>query len=102
MKLALRPATPLDIPAFTDIYFSAFSSDDIPLLCFPRDNPSVYNFWYGSIIDEMKDANNHFICIVNEDAQVLESSSPAILHIIAYVKWVFPAAPTRRTSRHGP
>jgi hypothetical protein len=83
MKLALRPATPLDIPAFTDIYSSAFSSGD----------PSVYNFWYGSIIDEMKDANNHFLCIVNEDAQGPESSSRAILHIIAYVKWVSPASP---------
>jgi GNAT superfamily N-acetyltransferase len=96
MKLILRPAIPSDAPALTDIYFSAFSSDDISLLCFPRGSPSVYAFWYDSIIDEMKDPNSHFLCIVDEDAQAPASptdSTAPTQRIIAYAKWVSPAAP---------
>jgi GNAT superfamily N-acetyltransferase len=85
MKLTLRPATPSDAPILTDIYFSAFSEDDISLLCFPRNDTTVYNFWHNSVIDEMKDANNHFLCVVDEDTPNQR--------IIAYAKWVSPAAP---------
>jgi GNAT superfamily N-acetyltransferase len=44
MKLTLRQATSSDASTLADIYFSAFSSSVISLLCFPRTNPSVHNF----------------------------------------------------------
>jgi hypothetical protein len=93
MKLTLRPATPSDAPILTDIYFSAFSEDDISFLCFPCNSPVVYNFWYDSIIDEIKDPNNHFLCVVDDDASIPNVSSNSTPHIVAYAKWVSPAAP---------
>jgi hypothetical protein len=106
MKLTLRPAILSDAPNLTDIYFSAFSSDAISLLCFLRNNAAVHTFWYDSIRVEMKDTKNHFLCVVDEDVQLYSTtpfvSMPPVHHIIAYAKWVSPAAPSRQTSRSGP
>jgi GNAT superfamily N-acetyltransferase len=93
MKLTLRPATPSDAPILTDIYFSAFSEDGISLLCFPRNSPVVYSFWYDSIIDEIKDPNNHFLCVVDDDVSIPNTFSNSTPHVVAYAKRVSPAAP---------
>ena len=79
MPLILRKATPEDAQALTDIYFSAFSIDAISLLVFPRNSPTVWKFWYESVIEEMEDQNSHFICIVDTD-------TPGQT-IAAYAKW---------------
>lgn len=85
MRLSLRRATPSDACTLTDIYFSAFSEDEIAIRCFPRDDPEVYNFWHKSVVDEMQDTtNNYFLCIVDDDTPATQ--------LVAYAKWVSPAA----------
>ncbi|KAF5879156.1 putative gnat family protein [Botrytis fragariae] len=78
MTLILRPATIADAEALTNIYFSAFSSDEISLLCFPR-SPVSWTWWYNSILSEVQDPSSHFLCIQ-------DSSSPTP-EIISYAKW---------------
>ena len=85
MPLALRKATPEDVQALTDIYFSAFSIDAISLLVFPRNNAAASKFWYDSVIEEIADPNAHFICVEDTDSP----DKP----VVAYAKWNAPSAP---------
>ncbi|TGO20838.1 hypothetical protein BPAE_0262g00150 [Botrytis paeoniae] len=84
MNLTLRPATTADAEALANIYFSAFSSDEISLLCFPR-SPVSWTWWYNSILSEIQDPSSHFLCIH-------DSSSPTS-EIISYAKWNDKSAP---------
>jgi len=89
MHIALRPATPADVPAMTEIYFSAFSKDLISLHCFPRNNPAVYKFWLDSNYEELKDPSAHYLVAYDSSAPT-STSDPTPL--IAYAKWVGPSA----------
>ncbi|KAF7907108.1 uncharacterized protein EAF01_004695 [Botrytis porri] len=78
MNLTLRPATAADAEALTNIYFSAFSSDEISLLCFPRSSVS-WTWWHNSILSEIQDPSSHFLCIQDVSSHTSE--------IISYAKW---------------
>ncbi|KAM0136913.1 hypothetical protein ACHAP3_004251 [Botrytis cinerea] len=84
MTLTLRPATAVDAEALTNIYFSAFSADEISLLCFPRSSVT-WTWWYNSVISEIQDPSSHFLCIY-------DSSSPTS-EIVSYAKWNDTSAP---------
>lgn len=83
MALTLRKAAPADAHDLVEIYLSAFTIDAISLLCFPRNNQSVKDFWYNMIVEEMADPNAHFLAITTPS-----SPSP-----IAFAKWNSPATP---------
>ncbi|KAF7958124.1 hypothetical protein EAE96_003688 [Botrytis aclada] len=84
MNLTLRPATTADAEALTNIYLSAFSNDEISLLCFPRSS-TTWTWWYNSIVSEIQEPSSHFLCIQ-------DSSSPTS-EIISYTKWNDTSAP---------
>ncbi|KAG4034451.1 hypothetical protein MFRU_003g04140 [Monilinia fructicola] len=85
MTLALRSATASDATDLTNIYFSAFDRDEISLLCFPRTTSTAWNWWYSSILSEIRDPSSHFLCIY-------DASSPD-QEIISYAKWNDTSAP---------
>ncbi|QSZ35505.1 hypothetical protein DSL72_008375 [Monilinia vaccinii-corymbosi] len=85
MTLALRPATASDAAALTNIYFVAFSADEISLLCFPRNRSTAWHWWHRSILSEIQDPSSHFLCIY-------DASSPD-QEIISYAKWNDTSAP---------
>lgn len=87
MALTLREATPEDAATLVEIYFSAFSGDAISLLVFPRNNDSVYKFWYDMILSEMKDPCAHYLVVTTP-----LPAAPSQEHIIAWCKWNAPSS----------
>ncbi|KAJ8068711.1 hypothetical protein OCU04_002410 [Sclerotinia nivalis] len=85
MKFELRPATPADAKDLTDIYLSAFSNDEISLVCFPRSSPATWTWWHNSILAEIQDPSSHFLCIYDTFSPTQE--------IISYAKWNDTTAP---------
>lgn len=88
MALTLRKATLTDAAEMTDIYLSAFSIDAISLLCFPRNNAAVYNWWYEMIVAEMTDPHSHSLVIT---ARSSTPSDTAKDQVIAWCKWNAPS-----------
>jgi hypothetical protein len=88
MALTLRTATLADAADMTDIYLSAFSIDAISLLCFPRDNPSVYKWWYDMIVAEMTDPTWHNLVITVPATTSLGANKD---QVIAWCKWNAPS-----------
>jgi GNAT superfamily N-acetyltransferase len=85
MTLTLRKATLADAAEMADIYFSAFEIDVISLLCFPRNNSKVYNWWYDMIVDEIADPCSHSLVVTTP------ANSSSRDEIIAWSKWNAPS-----------
>jgi len=90
MLLTLRHATADDAATLADIYFSAFSADEISLLCFPRGTKATWNWWHASILEEIQDPSSHFLCIYDADSSQKE--------IVSYAKWNDTSAPLATTN----
>lgn len=99
MALNLRKATLADVADLVDIYLSAFTKDAVSLLCFPRGNPDVYNWWYDMIVAELTDPDWHSLVITTpaptssssaEDANA--DASPGAEQVIAWCKWNAPSS----------
>jgi len=80
MALTLRKATLSDVATMTEIYFSAFNVDAISLLAFPRNNSTVYKWWFDNIVEDLADPYAHNLCITNPENKV-----------IAWAKWASPS-----------
>jgi len=80
MTLTIREATLSDAAAMTEIYFSAFNIDAISLLAFPRNNSTVYNWWFDNIVEDMADPYSHTLCVTTPENEV-----------IAWAKWASPS-----------
>ena len=87
MALTVREATLADATQMADIYFSAFNVDAISLVCFPRNNSKVYDWWYNMIVEELADPYSHSLVIT---APVVDSSISKS-EIIAWSKWNVPS-----------
>lgn len=80
MGLSLRPAKASDARDIVDIYFSAFREDPISLVCFPRNNKAIYDFWFNMIVEELNSVDSHFVCVTSSDASGKEN-------VVAFAQW---------------
>ena len=93
MSLKLRKATTADIPALVDIYLSAFSSDAISLLVFPR-GEATHKFWLDMVTEEILSPTSHYVCIY--DSSLPENP------VVSFAKWNDPLAPVETADQLPP
>ncbi|KAH8679670.1 acetyltransferase-like protein [Tricladium varicosporioides] len=89
-SLILRKAKLTDAAYIVEIYLSAFISDAISLLVFPRSTPTTYNFWYDMIIAELTHPHAHFYVVTTSTQD--EPDYP-----VAFAKWEDTTAPLPTT-----
>jgi len=96
MSLTLRKATSADVATLADIYFSAFTVDSISLLCFPRKNQAVYDWWFNMISEELSDSGANHLVVTTPT-----SANPSQEEIVAWALWISPS-PTPASSISAP
>lgn len=89
MPLILRKAVLEDATAILDMYFSAFSTSPVSLLCFPRDNNDVYVWRLAQLRAHL--VSDTGVCLV-----VYDSSLPSTESIVGYARWVCGVAEGRQ------
>jgi len=86
MSLTLRKASVADVASMADIYFSAFTIDAISLLCFPRSNQAVYDWWFNMITEELSDPQANHLVITAPS-----TTNPSQEEVIAWALWNAPS-----------
>ncbi|KAF1991131.1 acyl-CoA N-acyltransferase [Aulographum hederae CBS 113979] len=81
MPLQVVPATPSDVPALMDIYFSAFQNL-MAVTAFP-DIPSVRTWWTKMIDEEILDPTALFLKVVDGE----DGAEDGLSEIVAWGKW---------------
>ncbi|MCJ1358880.1 MAG: hypothetical protein MMC33_008880 [Icmadophila ericetorum] len=89
--LSLEHAIPSDIPTLTSIYFSAFHADPLSLTCFPRNNPSIQQWWLENITSAFTSEPTARVIKIVERKQAISSEYSEGIQkkeeIIAFGKW---------------
>ena len=63
MELKVRSATPDDVEALCQTFFSSFGNETIATRCFPSTAASSWHFWRKNMADDLQALGTHFIVV---------------------------------------